>query len=88
MVLLENLALCYIALAHQLFQGWMEKYACKSLIDFIASHCSELIFIRNPIPKYENGFYIYGAWRRVTFEKLLMKIYDFFYSAKSFSHPI
>ena len=34
MVLLENLALCYIALAHQLFQGWMEKYACKSKIDF------------------------------------------------------
>ena len=29
--------------AQQLFQGWMEKYACTSLIDFIASHCSELI---------------------------------------------
>ena len=31
---------------------------------------------------------IHGTWRRVTFEKLMMKIYDFFYSAKSFSHPI
>ena len=31
---------------------------------------------------------IYGTWRRVTFEKLMMKIYDFFYSAKSFSHPV
>ena len=28
---------------------------------------------------------IYGTWRRVTFEKLMMKIYDFFYSAKSFN---
>ena len=33
-------------------------------------------------------FNIYGTWHRVTFEKLMMKIYDFFYSAKSFSHPI
>ena len=33
-------------------------------------------------------FNIYGTWRWVTFEKLMMKIYDFFYSAKSFSHPI
>ena len=49
MVLLENLALCYIALAHQLFQGWMEKYACKSMIDFIASRCSEMIFQENLI---------------------------------------
>ena len=32
-------------------------------------------------------FNIYGTWRRVTFEKLKMKIYNFFYSAKSFSHP-
>ena len=38
--------------------------------------------------KYENGFNIYGTWRRVTFEKLMMKIYDFVYSAKSFSHPV
>ena len=33
-------------------------------------------------------FNIYGTWRRVTFEKLMMKIYDFFYLAKSFSHPV
>ena len=39
--------------------------------------------IRNPNPKYENG----GTWHWVTFEKLMIKIYDFFYSAKSFSHP-
>ena len=34
------------------------------------------------------GFNIYGTWRWVTFEKLLMKVYDFFYSAKLFSHPV
>ena len=34
------------------------------------------------------AFNFYGTWRRVMFEKLMMKIYDFFYSAKSFSHPI
>ena len=33
-------------------------------------------------------FNIYDTWRWVTFENLMMKIYDFFYSAKSFSHPI
>ena len=32
-------------------------------------------------------FNIYGTLRWVTFEKLMMKIYDFFYSAKSFSPP-
>ena len=47
MVLLENLAFCYIARAHQLFQGWMEKHACKSKIDFIASRCSEMIFLKS-----------------------------------------
>ena len=26
---------------------------------------------------------IYGTWRQVTFEKLMMKMYDFFYSAIS-----
>ena len=31
---------------------------------------------------------IYGTWHQVTFEKLMMKIYDFFYSAKLFSHPV
>ena len=32
---------------------------------------------------------IYGTWRQVTFEKLMMKIHEiFFYSAKSFSHPV
>ena len=31
---------------------------------------------------------IYGTWRQVMFEKLMMKIYDFFYSAKAFSHPV
>ena len=30
-------------------------------------------------------FNIYGTWCRITFEKLMMKIYDFFYSAKSFT---
>ena len=43
---------------------------------------------RNPNPKYENVFNIYGTWRRVKFEKLMMKIYDFIYSNKSFSHPV
>ena len=33
-------------------------------------------------------FNIYGTWRWVMFVKLMMKIYDFFYSAKSFSHPV
>ena len=33
-------------------------------------------------------FNIYGTWRWVTFEKLMMKIDDFFYSAKLFSHPV
>ena len=33
-------------------------------------------------------FNIYGTWRWVAFEKLMMKIHDFFYSAKSFGHPI
>ena len=33
-------------------------------------------------------FYFNGTWHWVTFEKLMMKIYDFFYSAMSFSHPI
>ena len=33
-------------------------------------------------------FNIYGTWSRVMFEKLMMKIYDFFESAKSFSHPV
>ena len=28
-------------------------------------------------------FNIYGTWRQVTFEKLMMKMYDFFYSANS-----
>ena len=33
-------------------------------------------------------FNSYCTWRWVTFEKLMMKIYDFFYSAKSFSHAV
>ena len=33
-------------------------------------------------------FKIYCTWRWVMFEKLMMKIYDFFYLAKPFSHPI
>ena len=33
-------------------------------------------------------FNFYCTWRWVTFEKLMMKIYDFFKSAKSFSHPV
>ena len=33
-------------------------------------------------------FNFYCIWHWVTFEKLMMKINDFFYSAKSFSHPI
>ena len=33
-------------------------------------------------------FNIYGTWRWIMFEKLMMKIYDFFYSAKLFSHPV
>ena len=33
-------------------------------------------------------FNFHGTWCRVTLEKRMMKIYDFFYSAKSFSHPI
>ena len=33
-------------------------------------------------------FNIYGTWRWVTFEKLMMKINDSFYSAKSFSNPV
>ena len=33
-------------------------------------------------------FNIYGTWRRVTFEKLMMKTYDFYYSAKSFCHSV
>ena len=32
-------------------------------------------------------FNIYGTWRRVRFEKLMIKIYKKIYSAKSFSHP-
>ena len=46
------------------------------------------MYSRNPNPKYENGFYFYCTWCWETFEKLMMKIYDFFYSAKSFSHPV
>ena len=34
------------------------------------------------------GFNIHGTWGWVTFEKRMMKIYDFFYSSKSFSCPI
>ena len=33
-------------------------------------------------------FNFYCTWRWVMFEKLMMKIYDFFYSAKLFSHPV
>ena len=33
-------------------------------------------------------FNMHGTWRWVTFEKLMMKIYDFVYLAKSFSHTI
>ena len=33
-------------------------------------------------------FNIYGTWRWVTFEKLVLKIYDFFYLARLFSHPV
>ena len=33
-------------------------------------------------------FNIYGTWLWVTFEKLMMKLYDFIYSAKSFSAKI
>ena len=40
------------------------------------------------IRNMKRGFNIYGTWRWVTFEKLVMKIYVFFYSAKSFSHPV
>ena len=46
--------------------------------------CKLGIQIRN----MKMGFNIYGTCRPVTFEKLMMKIYDFFYSAKSFSHPV
>ena len=34
--------------------------------------------IRNPNPKYENGFEILWHLALGTFEKLMMKIYDFF----------
>ena len=33
-------------------------------------------------------FKFIGTWRWVTFEKLMMKIYDFFKSAKSLSHLV
>ena len=33
-------------------------------------------------------FNIFGTWCRVMFEKLMMKSYDFFNPAKSFSHPV
>ena len=33
-------------------------------------------------------FNIYGTWCQVTLEKQMMKIYDFFYLAKSSSHPV
>ena len=33
-------------------------------------------------------FNFYCTWRWVTFEKLMMKINDFFYSGKFFSHPV
>ena len=41
---------------------------------------------RNPNPKYENGFNIYGTWRRVTFEKLMMKN-DFFIRLSRLATP-
>ena len=33
-------------------------------------------------------FNIHGTWRRVTFEKLMMKIYDFFIGLSRFSHLV
>ena len=46
------------------------------------------IYFNNYIRNMKIDFNFYFTWRWVTFEKLMMKIYDFFYSAKSFSHPV
>ena len=40
------------------------------------------------IRKMKIVFNSYCTWCWVTFEKLMMKIYDFFYSAKSLSQPV
>ena len=52
----------------------------------VVAAATDTIYIRCQSPKYENGFK--HLWHRVKIEKLMMKIYDFFYSAKSFSHPV
>ena len=47
------------------------------------------MYIRCQSPKYENGFLTFMALGVGSGnEYYLMKIYDFFYSAKSFSHPV
>ena len=64
--------------------------ACGSCLKIESLNCGEFeayslgVKVRNT--KMDSN--IYGTWRWVTFEKLMMKIYDFFYSAKSFSHPV
>ena len=61
-----------------------QKRSVQILLLLNSEACRLGVKVRN----MKMDFNIYGTWRQVTFEKLMMKIYDFFYSAKSFSHPV
>ena len=80
------------AVIYKLFEKDGDKATCKicskvltvTLGRFV--HCTLTLGIQ--IRNMKMVFNFYGTWRRVTFEKLMMKIYDFFCLAKSFSHPV
>ena len=58
------------------------------MVDFPAPGGPEINTLGIQIRNMKMVFNIYGTWRQVMFEKLMMKIYEFFYSAKLFSHSV
>ena len=81
---------------HDIRQAWCLSNDANVIFFFQIRHSSTpklLFFVYIPtlgvkIRNMKMVFNIYGTWHWVMFEKLMMKIYVFFYSAKSFSHPI
>ena len=48
-----------------------------------SSSCTYRYLVGIQVQNMKMDFNIYGTWHPVTFEKLMMKIYDFFYLAFS-----
>ena len=74
-------------------RSWKWVIAHRELLDertqtlFIMTSFEGIYNLGIQIRNMKMVFNIHGTWRRVIFEKLMMMIYDFFYSAKSLSRP-